>query len=108
MEKVHSSSPGLAERISRFEVEVARLDSSRHAFARRRRLYVKCFLALTAAGFACFAFGGLVGLWGAISATVVSVAGYGMVRVRASELDVQVDALEREIDRMRAARDESP
>jgi uncharacterized small protein (DUF1192 family) len=108
VEKVRPSSPDLSERISRFEAAIARLETSRRRFAGRRPLYVKCFLALTAAGFACFVFGGLVGLWGAISATVVSVAGYGMVRVRSSELEVEIDALQREIDRMRAAGDEPP
>jgi hypothetical protein len=31
-----------------------------------------------------------------------------MVRVRASELDVEIDALQQEIDRMRASGDTSP
>jgi hypothetical protein len=108
VEKVRPSSLDVSERIPRFEAAIARLETSRRTFAGRRPLYVKCFLALTAAGFACFVFGGLVGLWGAISATVVSVAGYGMVRARASEFDVEIAALQEELDRMRATGDESP
>jgi hypothetical protein len=91
----------LTERLARFEATASRLESGRRAFAHRRPLYIKGFLALTLAGFACFAFGALVGVWGSLSATVVSLAGFGMVRVRASELETEILALRQEIDRMR-------
>jgi hypothetical protein len=85
-----------------FEAEVTRLEATRQIFARRRPLYDKGFLALILAGFACFAFGGFVGLWGSISAMVVGMAGFGMVRRRAAELSVEVQTLRQEIERMRA------
>jgi hypothetical protein len=94
----------LTERIARFEATASRLESSRRAFVRRRPLYIKGFLALTLSGFACFAFGGLVGVWGSLSATVVSLAGFGMVRARTSELETEILALRQEIDRMRGPR----
>jgi uncharacterized small protein (DUF1192 family) len=92
----------LSERIARFEAAVSRLESHRRAFTRRGPLYTRGFLALTIAGFACFAFGGLVGVWGSLSATVVSLAGFGMVRVRTTELSTEILALRQEIDRMRS------
>jgi hypothetical protein len=49
-----------------------------------------------------------VGVWGSISATVVSVAGFGMVRRRASELSAEIRALQREIERMRAREATAP
>jgi uncharacterized small protein (DUF1192 family) len=91
----------LSERIAKFEATISRLESSRRAFARRRPLYIKGFLGLTLAGFACFAVGWLAGVWGSLSATVVSLAGFAMVRVRASELSTEILALRQEIDRMR-------
>jgi hypothetical protein len=90
-----------SDRIANFEATVSRLEFSRLAFARRTPLYIKGFLALTLSGFACFALGGLVGVWGSLSATVVSLAGFGMVRVRASELGTEIQTLRQEIDRMR-------
>lgn len=92
----------LSERIGRFEATVARLESSRLAFAGRRPAYMRGFLALTFAGFACFAFGAMVGIWGSLSATVVALSGYGMVRLRASELSAEIATLRREIARMQA------
>src|SRR5258708_26573331 len=92
----------IPERIAQFEAAAARLESSRMGFVRRRPFYIKGFIALTSAGFASFALGGLVGVWLSISATVVSLAGVGMMRVRASELATEILALRREIDRMRA------
>ena len=97
------SAVNLSERIARFEATVSRLESSSLTFARRRRLYTGGFLALTFAGFACFAFGGMVGIWGSLSATVVSLAGFGMVRLRASQFSTEIAALRWEIDRMRAS-----
>jgi hypothetical protein len=91
----------LAARIAQFEASIARLESSRRAFAARRPLYVRSLLALTAAGFACFALGVFVGLWGSISASVVSLAGYGMMRLRDSELTSEIETLRREVTRMR-------
>jgi hypothetical protein len=93
----------MTDRIALFEAEVARLEATHEAFVRRRPLYDWSFLALMLAGFACFAFGGFVGLWGSISATVVAAAGFGMVRRRDSELSAEVRALRREIERMRAS-----
>jgi hypothetical protein len=93
----------LAARIARFEASIARLESSRSQFARRRPLYVRSLLALAGAGFACFAFGAFVGLWGAISASVVSLAGYGMLRLRASELTAEIDTMRQEVARMRGS-----
>jgi hypothetical protein len=91
----------LAARVAQFEASIARLESSRRAFAGRRPLYVGSLLALTAAGFACFAFGVFVGLWGSISASVVSVAGYGMMRLRDAELTSEIETLRQEVTRMR-------
>jgi hypothetical protein len=91
----------LAARVARFEASIARLESSRSAFARRRPLYIMSLLGLAAAGFGCFAFGSFVGLWGSISASVVSLAGYGMLRLRASELTAEIETLRREVVRMR-------
>jgi hypothetical protein len=88
-------------RAARFEATIARLEVSQRDFARRRPLYVRSLLALACVGFACFAFGAFVGLWGSISASVVSSAGYGMMRLRASELASEIEALRREVARMR-------
>lgn len=93
---------GFSERIAQFEATVHRLESSRAAFIRRGPLYVKGFVALTVSGFAGFAFGTFVGVWLSLSATVVSLTGFGMVRRRASELTTEILALRRELDRMRA------
>ena len=92
----------LPARISQFEASVTRLESSRLAFAARRPVYLRSFTALTLAGFACFAFGGFVGIWGSISASFVALAGYGMVRLRDSELRTEIRTLHREIRHMRA------
>jgi hypothetical protein len=91
----------LAARVAQFEASIARLEFSRGKFALRRPLYVRSLLALAGAGFACFAFGAFVGLWGAISASVVSLAGYGMLRLRASELTAEIDTMRQEVARMR-------
>jgi len=89
--------------VAQFEASIARLESSRRQFARRRPLYVKSLLALASAGFACFALGVFVGLWGSISASVVSLAGYGMLRLRASELTSEIETLRHEVARMRGS-----
>lgn len=102
------SSVDFCERIARFEASVARLDSNRRDFARRRPRYTKSFLALTLAGFACFAFGGYVGLWGSLSASVVSLAGYGMLQFRVKELTSEIDGLQREVKRMRTLATRAP
>jgi hypothetical protein len=91
----------LAARIARFEASIGRLESNRREFARRRPLYVRSLVALAAAGFACFALGAFVGLWGSISASVVSLAGYGMLRLRSAELTTEIDTLRQEVARMR-------
>jgi hypothetical protein len=87
--------------MARFEASIARLEFSRGEFTRRRPLYIKSLLALAGAGFACFAFGVFVGLWGSISASVVSLSGYGMLRLRAKELTAEIDTMQREVARMR-------
>jgi uncharacterized small protein (DUF1192 family) len=97
------STAELSQRLAMFEATVARLESSSLAFRRNRPLYMRGFLALTLAGFACFAFGAMVGIWGSFSASLVSLAGYGMVHLRTSEFSAQIAALRREIDRMRAS-----
>lgn len=93
----------VSERIARFEAEISRLESTSLAFRRHRSRYMRGFLALTSAGFACFAFGPMVGIWGSLSATVVSVAGFGMVRLRTYEFSTQITVLRKEIERMRAS-----
>jgi hypothetical protein len=91
----------LAARLARFEASIARLESNRRQFAQRRPLYLRSLTALAVAGFACFAFGPFVGLWGSISASVVSLAGYGMLRLRSAELTSEIDTLRVEAARMR-------
>lgn len=91
----------VAERVTTYEAAVARLESIRGDYVRRKPLYAKGFIALTTAGFACFAFGGLAGLWGSISATFISVSGYALLHVRLGELKDEIDALRGEVERMR-------
>ena len=91
----------MAARVARFEASIVRVESSQRDFARRTPLYIQCLVALACAGFACFAFGTFVGLWGSISAGVVSLSGYGMLRLRTSELTAEIEALREEVERMR-------
>jgi hypothetical protein len=90
-----------AEKIAIYEASVLRLESIRNGYIRRKPRYAKGFGALMALGFACFAFGGLAGLWGSMCATFVSLTGYGMVGLRVRELKTEIDALRVEIQRMR-------
>ncbi len=94
-------SESTADRITKYEASIRRLESIRGDYIRRRPLYAKSFSVLAVAGFACFAFGALVGLWGSISATLVSVAGYAMVGVRVRELTLEIDTLRGDIERLR-------
>jgi hypothetical protein len=91
------------EKIALYEASVVRLESIRNGYIRRKPRYATAFGALIAMGFACFAFGALMGLWGSICATVVGLAGYGMVGLRIRELKTEIDALRAEIQRMRQA-----
>jgi len=87
--------------IARYEQWQAHLEGVRADYLRRTPTYRWGYLALTAAGFACFAFGRFPGLWGAGSATFVSVCGYAMLQVRVWELDVEIGEIREEIRRLR-------
>lgn len=98
--RIHESK---AERVAKYEAYALRLESVRADYIRRTPLYAKSFVALTIAGFACFAFGGLVGIWGSISATSVSVVGYAMLGVRVRELAAEIKAVRQDAERMRCS-----
>ena len=93
----------LLDRIAKHEANVVRLTSIREEYIRRAPLYAKGFVGLAIAGFACFAFGALPGVWGSISATFVAVAGYAMLGIRIRELEIEIETLRTDIERMRQA-----
>lgn len=90
-----------AEQVARYEQWRAHLEGVRADYVRRTPTYRWGYLALTAAGFACFAFGRFPGIWGAGSATFVSVCGYAMLHVRLWELDVEIAEMRDEIRRVK-------
>jgi hypothetical protein len=90
-----------AEQLTRYEQWKTHLEGVRADYVRRTVLYRRGYLALTAAGFACFAFGRFPGIWGAGCATVVSVCGYAMLYVRVWELDVEIGEMRDEIKRVK-------
>lgn len=89
-------------RIAQYEAWAERLGRTRDDYARRMPTYRRFFYGLTAAGFACFAFGVFPGLWGAISGTGISLGGYGMLRSRFWELDAEIAEVQRELRTLRA------
>jgi len=89
------------EQLARYAQWEAHLAGVRADYVRRIPTYRRAYLALTAAGFACFAFGRFPGIWGAGSATFVSVCGYAMLYVRLWELDVEIAEMRDEIRRVK-------
>ncbi len=81
---------------------MVRLASIRDDYVRRAPLYAKGFVGLAIAGFACFVFGALPGVWGSISATFVAAGGYAMLGIRIRELEVEIEILRTDIERMRS------
>lgn len=90
------------ERIAAYESWAAKLESTLADYERRHGLYVRFFIGLTAAGFACFLFGSLPGVWGSFSACLISGVGYGMLRARFWELRAEITEMHNEIDRIRS------
>lgn len=90
-----------AELLARYEGWKRHLEATRADYVRRTPTYRWGYLALTAAGFACFAFGRFPGIWGAGSASVVSLCGLAMLRVRLWELDVEIGEMRDEIKRVK-------
>jgi hypothetical protein len=86
-----------AEQLARYRAWATHLEGVRADYIRRTPLYRWGFFALTAAGFACFAGGTFMGLWGAGSASFVSVCGLVMLRVRIWEIDVEIGEMRDEI-----------
>lgn len=87
-----------AERLDEWAVH---RQAVRQDYVRRLPLYRRGFAVLMLAGFACFAFGGLAGLWGSISATFVSVTGYLMVKNRVHELTKEIGLVQDDAERLR-------
>ena len=94
-------SESMVEQVSKYEAYALRLESVRADYIRRTPLYAKGFVALSLAGFACFAFGGWVGIWGSVCATSVSVVGYAMLGVSVRELTAEIQAVREDAERMR-------
>lgn len=90
--------------VARYEASKARLEGVRGDYVRRMPLYYKFFMGLVAAGLACFALGVLAGVWGTFSTVLVSVGGYGMLRARVWELEVEIAEVDEEIAHIRAGR----
>ncbi len=89
------------KRVARYEEWAAHVERTRDDFVRRLPIYRRGFAALTVAGFATFAFGSLVGIWLSMSASVVSVLGYLMVKRRIAELETEAAAVRSDAERMR-------
>lgn len=92
----------MSARVAAYEASVRRLEATLARYERALPRYRRGFACLTASGFACFAFGRYTGLWGAISATFVSVTGYLMVRARLWELRGEIDETLADLERLRA------
>lgn len=90
--------------VARYEASKARLERARGDYLRRMPLYYKFFVGLIAAGLACFALGVLAGVWGTFSTVLVSVGGYGMLRARVWELEVEIAEIDEEIAHIHAGR----
>jgi hypothetical protein len=95
----------LDTRLARYEEWAAHVERTRSDYIRRLPLYRKGFGMLTAAGFASFAFGGLVGIWLSMSASFVSVLGYLMVKRRITELEIEAAAVRSDVIRIRQSAD---
>jgi hypothetical protein len=96
-----SSRTDTAERIAAYEAWIVRLEETLDGYHRRRTLYQRFFIALLVIGFGCFAFGFHVGVWGAISSTLISVAGWAMYKTRLWELEGEIAQTRAEVERMR-------
>ncbi len=94
----------VTERVARYEAWAERLEHTRGDYERRTALYRRFFYALTAAGWACFIMGPYPGIWGSMSATVVSLGGYAMLRTRKWELEGEIAEVRDEIERLRTGR----
>jgi uncharacterized small protein (DUF1192 family) len=91
----------MSERIAAYESWIARLEGTLAGYHRRRAIYQRSFAALLVAGYGCFAFGFHVGVWGAISSTLISVAGWAMYKTRLWELEGEIAQTRAEVERMR-------
>ncbi len=91
----------LDQRPAKYEEWAAHVERTREDYIRRLPLYRKGFAALTAAGFASFACGGLIGAWLSFSATLVSVVGYLMIKRRIVELEIEAAAVRGDAARLR-------
>lgn len=100
--------PDPGDRGARYRQWATHLEGVRADYLRRTPLYRLGFLALTAAGFACFALGTFAGIWGAASASLVSVCGLAMLRVRVWEIDVELRETRAEISRLARATPDAP
>ena len=92
------------ERIAAYESWAMKLEQRHSHDQSRQGLYVKAFAALTTAGFACFAFGLHMGVWGSFSATLISLVGFGMIKTRLWELRSEIDETRAQIERIRSGR----
>jgi hypothetical protein len=91
----------LDTRLARYEEWAAHVERTRSDYIGRLPFYRKGFGMLTAAGFAGFAFGGLIGIWLSMSAGFVSVLGYLMVKRRITELEIEAAAVRSDAIRIR-------
>ena len=90
------------ERVVAYESSATRLEAILADYERRRIYYIRFFVGLTIAGFACFAFGLLPGVWGSFSACLISIGGYGMLRARFWELRTEIAEMHEEAARVRS------
>lgn len=88
--------------LAKYRSWLARLEQTQADYVRRLPRYQKGFLALTACGVGCFAFGVMPGIWGTLCATFVSVGGYYMLKTRFWELAAEIEETEGEIRRLQA------
>jgi hypothetical protein len=96
-----SSRTDTAERIAAYEAWATRLEGTLADYHRRRVIYQRFFVALLATGYACFVFGFRLGVWGAVSSTLISVAGWAMYKTRLWELESEIAQTRAEADRMK-------
>lgn len=89
------------KRIVAYESAATRLEATLADYERRRIYYIRFFAGLMIAGFACFAFGLLVGVWGSFSACLISFGGYGLLRARFWELRTEIAEMHEEAARVR-------
>ncbi len=99
-----ASRDDIDERIAAYDASVVRLEAIHAGYLRRRTVYQRFFVALSVGGVACFAFGFLAGVWGTISAGLISIAGWFMYKTRVWELASEIEETRREADKMRCGR----